>query len=77
MILPWVTAVLDTGVIDGNFLNAYWFNPASGKSTVIKMNFPNTGKLHLAKHPDGHDTVVVVDDAASKYGPPGGLPRPV
>ncbi len=72
-----ITAVLDTGVIDGNFLNAYWFNPASGKSTVIKMNFPNTGKLHLAKHPDGHDTVVVVDDAASKYGPPGGLPRPV
>lgn len=67
--------VLDTGVIAGKSLNAFWFNPASGRSTVIKMNFPNTGKLHLAKRPHGHDWAAVVDDAARPYAPPGQAPR--
>ena len=68
-------AVLDTGLIAGKSLNAFWFNPATGKSSVIRLNFPNNGKLHLARRSHGHDWVVVVDDAAGKYAPPGEVPR--
>ena len=64
-------AVLDTGAIAGKKLNVYWFNPADGKHERIGMNVANTGKLHLKKRTHGHDWVVVVDDAARHYPPPG------
>ena len=64
-------AVLNTGAIAGEKLNAYWFNPADGQYERIGMNFGNTGKLHLKKRAHGHDWVAVVDDAAKRYRPPG------
>ncbi|KAA6436896.1 DUF4038 domain-containing protein [Dyadobacter flavalbus] len=59
---------VNTGKITGKELNAYWFDPRTGKSSLIGK-FPNTGR-HLFKPPTsgyGKDWILVLDDASKGY----------
>ena len=59
------TVTLNTAVISAQTLDAYWFSPESGSTEVIREGFTNPGSLILEKRPQGHDWVVVIEDAAS------------
>jgi hypothetical protein len=61
---------LNTAAISASTLNAYWFSPETGLTEVIQEGFPNPGSLTLEPRSQGHDWVVVIEDAASNY------PRP-
>lgn len=59
-------------VIERERVTAWWFNPRIGKATVIG-EFPNAGEREFT-HPDKGeliDWVLVLDDAAKQYPPPG------
>jgi hypothetical protein len=61
---------LKTSAIAADRLNAWRFNPATGKSIAMKMNFPNPGQYSFPKQSHGHDEVVVLDDADRHYPSP-------
>ena len=58
---------LDTAVIPAHTLTAYWFSPETGHSEVIRERFANPGSLTLEPRAQGHDWVVVVEDASRHY----------
>ncbi|MHB9028521.1 MAG: glycoside hydrolase family 140 protein [Candidatus Latescibacterota bacterium] len=59
-------------VIAGPKVTAWWFNPRTGESTKIG-SFPNTGeRTFISPDPGEHlDWILVLDDAARDYPPPG------
>ena len=61
--------------IAGATVKAWWFNPRSGQATAIG-EFPNTGEREFTPPDLGEmlDWVLVLDDAARKYPPPGAAP---
>lgn len=63
-------------VIQGAPVKAWWFNPRDGRATLIG-EFPNTGERAFTPPDPGEhlDWVLVLDDAAKGYPPPGG-PNP-
>lgn len=61
-----------TDCIRGETIKAWWFNPRTGKANRIS-EFPNT-RRHKFTPPDvgeALDWVLVLDDAATKFPPPG------
>jgi hypothetical protein len=58
---------LDTSVIAAQTLNAYWFDPATGATEVIQEGFQNPQSLTLEPRTQGHDWVVVIEDASRNY----------
>ena len=64
-------------VIQGPRVKAWWFNPRDGSATPIG-EFPNTGQRTFTPPEPGEllDAVLVLDDAAKNYPPPG-QPRPL
>jgi hypothetical protein len=64
------TITINTWVISSNKLNAYWFNPRTGLSEVIKQKFKNTGNYTPETKTDKQDWVLVIDDASKKYNLP-------
>ena len=58
--------------ITGARVTAWWFNPRTGAATRIG-EFPNTGERAFTPPDAGEmiDWVLVLDDAASRYPPPG------
>lgn len=58
--------------IAGPLVRAWWFNPRSGAATAIGT-FPNTGERAFTPPDAGEmlDWVLVLDDEAKGYGPPG------
>ncbi len=62
-------------VIKGPTVKAWWFNPRDGRATAIG-EFPNTGEREFTPPDPGEalDWVLVLDDAASQYPPPGTRP---
>jgi hypothetical protein len=61
---------LNTAAISAPTLNAYWFSPETGSTEVIQERFPNPQRLTLGPRTQGHDWVVVIEDASRNY------PRP-
>jgi hypothetical protein len=61
--------------ISGPKIKAWWFNPRSGDATSIG-EFPNTGERAFTPPDAGEmtDWVLVLDDAAKNYPPPGTQP---
>lgn len=59
--------------IAGASVRAWWFNPRDGRATAAGT-FPNTGERTFTPPDPGEllDWVLVLDDAARKYPPPGG-----
>lgn len=59
-------------VIQGPRVKAWWFNPRDGSATPIG-EFPNTGQRTFTPPEPGEllDAVLVLDDAAKNYPPPG------
>ena len=53
-------------------MKAWWFNPRNGEATAIG-EFPNTGERDFTPPDPGEmlDWVLVLDDAAKNYPPPG------
>lgn len=62
-------------VIKGPKVKAWWFNPRDGQATLLG-EFPNTGeRAFTSPDPGEHlDWVLVLDDAARAYPPPGTRP---
>jgi hypothetical protein len=58
--------------ISGASVKAWWFNPRNGEATAIGA-FPNSGEREFLPPDAGEhlDWVLVLDDAAKKYLPPG------
>lgn len=58
--------------ISGERVKTWWFNPRDGNATAIG-EFPNTGEREFTPPDKGEqaDWVLVVDDAARAYPPPG------
>jgi hypothetical protein len=73
---PGQTVTVDTSKLSGKRLKAWWYDPRTGKATALKGDFPVGGKLEFAAPPEGPDWVLVLDDAARRFGPPGGRGRP-
>lgn len=61
---------LDTSVIAARILNVYWFDPAAGSTEVIHQRFPNPQSIILEPRTQGHDSVVVIEDASRNYPQP-------
>ena len=62
--------------IAGAKVKAWWFNPRDGEAKEIG-EFANTGEREFVSPAQGEtlDWVLVLDDAAKKYLPPGTLPK--
>jgi Protein of unknown function (DUF4038)/Putative collagen-binding domain of a collagenase len=62
--------------ITGPKVRAWWFNPRTGEATSLGT-FPNTGERAFTPPDKGEmlDWVLVLDDAARNYPPPGTVPR--
>jgi hypothetical protein len=60
------------GKVTGPQVKAWWFNPRDGKATALG-EFPNTGEREFTPPDSGEqlDWVLVLDDAAKGYPPPG------
>ena len=58
--------------LTGPVVKAWWFNPRTGEATVIG-EFPNTGEREFLSPNPGEeiDWVLVLDDVAKNYPPPG------
>ncbi|MFO1499584.1 MAG: glycoside hydrolase family 140 protein [Verrucomicrobiota bacterium] len=58
--------------INGSRVNAWWFNPRTGEATAIGV-YPTLGQREFVPPTPGEelDWVLVLDEAARNYGPPG------
>jgi hypothetical protein len=58
--------------ISGEKVNAWWFDPRTGKATLIG-SFPNTGQREFVSPNPGEETdwVLVLDDASKNFKAPG------
>jgi hypothetical protein len=58
--------------IKGATIRAWWFNPRNGKANEIGK-FANSAEREFVPPASGEDSdwVLVLDDAAKKYPPPG------
>jgi hypothetical protein len=63
--------VLNTAAIPARTLTAYWFNPETGSSEVIRERFENAGNVTLEPRRQGQDWVAIVEDASRNYERPG------
>jgi hypothetical protein len=63
------TIGVDLKVMRGNKVVAWWFNPRNGLSQRINT-FTELQKVQFTP-PDSKDWVLVVDDASSRFDPPG------
>lgn len=65
------TVTVDTSKLSGKRLRASWYDPRTGKSRALRGEFPVGGKLDFTAPEDGPDWVLVLDDGARGYPPPG------
>ena len=63
---------VNMGKISGEKVKGYWYNPRTGTSAVIDT-FENSGTREFVPSAEGFgaDWVLVLDDAAKKFGAPG------
>jgi hypothetical protein len=64
---------IQMGKISGEKVKGWWFNPRTGESQFI-AEFPNTGSRQFSPSGTpgrGNDWVLVLDDAAKNFPPPG------
>jgi Protein of unknown function (DUF4038)/Putative collagen-binding domain of a collagenase/Immunoglobulin I-set domain len=64
-----MTPTVDLTKVSGTVANAWWYNPQTGAATSIGTF--NTSGTQTFTPPDADDWVLVLDDAAQNYGPPG------
>jgi hypothetical protein len=58
----------DLTAVSGQAVNAWWYDPRTGAATPI----PGVARgTHAFEPPSREDWVLVVDDAARGFGPPG------
>lgn len=67
-------ATVNMTKITGTNVNAWWFNPREGGATFIGA-YTNLGNLAFTP-PSTNDWVLVLDDAAKNYPPPGTFAEP-
>ena len=63
---------LNTAVISGRSLKAYWFSPETGSAEIISGRFAQPGTVTLEPRSHGYDWVVVIEDAERNYPMPKG-----
>ncbi|UCH33428.1 MAG: DUF4038 domain-containing protein [Armatimonadota bacterium] len=65
------TVTVDSSKLSGKRLRAWWCDPRTGAATAAEGDFPVGGQLQFTSPSDGPDWVLVLDDAAKRYPPPG------
>jgi hypothetical protein len=67
---------VNMSVITGQTVKAWWFNPRDGRATAIG-EFDSDGERTFTPPDPGEplDWVLVLDDVARKYPPPGSVPK--
>lgn len=65
------TVTVDTSKLSGTQLKAWWYDPRDGEARALEGSFPVGGNLEFTTPDSGPDWVLVLDDAASGYPPPG------
>jgi len=66
------TVSVDTSKLSGKRLKAWWYDPRTGKAAAQEGEFPVGGELSFTSpKEEGPDWVLVLDDAARGFGPPG------
>jgi hypothetical protein len=70
------TVTVDTSKLSGKRLKAWWYDPRTGTAQAQKGELPVGGKLEFTSPKEGPDWVLVLDDAARRFGPPGETGRP-
>ena len=65
------TVTVDTTVLGGSSVRAWWYNPRDGTSLDLGTMAEDTSQSFSAPTSSGPDWVLVLDDASAGYGPPG------
>jgi hypothetical protein len=65
------SAVVNTSVMGGKHIHTWWFDPTTGKSKPALQQAKNPGEITIRPEAGSQDRVLVVDDAARGYSPPG------
>jgi hypothetical protein len=65
------TVAVDTSKLSGRRLKAWWYDPRTGKAHALEGSVPVGGKAELTSPREAPDWVLVLDDAARRYPPPG------
>jgi hypothetical protein len=65
------TVTVDTSKLSGKRLKAWWYDPRTGKAAALNGDFHVGGKVEFTSPAEGPDWVLVLDDAARGYTPPG------
>jgi hypothetical protein len=64
------SVTIDLHKLPASSLHSWWYNPRTGAATFIG-NVHALGKASFTPPADGPDWVLVIDDAAQNFGPPG------
>jgi hypothetical protein len=64
------SALIDLGKLQAKTVRAWWYDPRTGVGTWIG-EFTGGGQREFRTPPQGPDWVLVLDDAAKNYAPPG------
>jgi hypothetical protein len=65
-----MTANIDVGKLDAKKIRAWWYDPRTGVGTLIG-ELDGVGQHEFRAPPQGPDWVLVLDDVAKNYAPPG------
>lgn len=68
---PGQAVTVDTSKLSGKQLKAWWYYPRTGAAKELQGDFRAGGKLEFTAPAEGPDWVLVLDDAAAGYPPPG------
>jgi hypothetical protein len=64
------SATIDLGKLNARIVRAWWYDPRTGVGTLLG-EFDGGGRREFRTPPTGPDWVLVLDDAAKNYPPPG------
>jgi hypothetical protein len=67
---PGRSVTVNASALSGERLNAWWYDPRTGRAEPIEGDFAPGGPLRFTTPADGPDWVLVLDDASR------GFPRP-
>jgi hypothetical protein len=69
--VPGQTVTVDTSHLSAARLKVWWYDPRTGKATAEKGEPQGGEKITFGAPETGPDWVLVLDDAARGYPPPG------
>jgi hypothetical protein len=65
------TVAVRMGVLAGEAARAWWYDPRTGEASLIEESVPASGTREFVSPEEGPDWVLVLDEAARDFPPPG------